>query len=108
MKISIMLLQEMELYLFKHKVLSTEFKPFEGETETFRAPIRAALEKGKKDGSMRKDIDIFRTHNLIINTLVGVMEKQAYVDLDDKMKTKLSAEKQIKDACDMVLSFVKA
>lgn len=107
-KISIMLLQEMELYLFKHKVLSTEFKPFESGTETFRAPIREALEKGKKDGSMRKDMDVFRTHNLIINTLVGVMEKQAYVDLDDKMKTKLNAEKQLKDACDMILLFVKA
>ena len=108
LKVSLMLRAEMELYLYKHKVLSSEFKPFENNTDTFSAPIRKALEKGKKDGSIRKDIDIFRAHNLILNIIVGVTEKQAYADLDDKLRLKLRPENQIKDCCEMILNYVKA
>ena len=46
--------------------------------------------------------------DLILNIIVGVTEKQAYADLDDKLRLKLRPENQIKDCCEMILNYVKA
>lgn len=108
LKSSLMLLAEIEIYLYKHKVLSSEFKPFENNIATLSSPIHNALDKGKNDGSIRNDLDIFRTHNLIINIIAGVTEKQAYADLDEQLRLKLQPENQIKDCCEMILKYIKA
>lgn len=106
-KDSMMMLQEMQSFLYKHGIKITDVAAKMGEFKPYHAPVLTALKKGMADGTIRPDLDPVFTRNFAQNLMVGLMQKLTTVEADEQANSAFRPKEQLETMAGMLLDYVR-
>ena len=106
-KDSMMMLQEMQSFLYKHHIKISDVAANMGEFKPYHAPLVIALKKGIADGTIRPDLDTVFTRNFAQNMMVGLMQKLTTVEADEQANSAFRPKEQLETMAGMLLDYVR-
>ena len=106
-KASMMMVQEMQSFIYKHGIKISDVAAHMGEFKSYHAPLVIAMQKGIADGTLRSDLDIVFTRNFAQNMIVGLMQKLTTVEADEKANAAFRPKEQLETMASMMLEYMR-
>lgn len=102
------LMEEFDNYIMKENVPKTLLKNYESNITDTEDVFMKALEKGKSDGSIRRDLDSKLFYTTSTHSLTSLSQKLLLRGSIISSDIEISAEKQIKSLIEMELLYIKS
>lgn len=103
----IILLGELETYFYKKKSTTNYFKLYTDKVRSLRSYGTEIICIGVKDGSIRKDLNIKLSCEMIETLFVSLMRKIALIYKDDNFKEISKPSDQFQEFINMVIGYLK-